>query len=363
MTVTQEALTHALQSVLDPNTGKDFVSTRALKNLQVQGGDVAFDIELGYPAKSQAPALRKLLVAAAKTVPGVGNVSVNIATKVISHAVQRGVQLMPNVKNIIAVASGKGGVGKSTTAVNLALALAAEGARVGLLDADIYGPSQPMMLGIDRRPESEDGKTMEPLENHGVQVMSIGFLVDQDEAMIWRGPMATQALEQLLRQTNWKDLDYLIVDLPPGTGDIQLTLSQRVPMTGAVIVTTPQDIALLDARKGIKMFEKVGVPILGIVENMAVHVCSNCGHVEHIFGADGGRKMAEQYKMEYLGALPLDINIRLQADSGKPTVVADPDGEVAGIYKAVARRVAVGIAEKAKDFSSKFPTITVSKNT
>lgn len=363
MAVTQEAVTNALKSVLDPNTGKDFVSGKALRNLQVNGGDVAFDIELGYPAKSQVPELRKSLVAAAKAVPGVENVSVNITTKVISHAVQRGVQLMPNVKNIVAVASGKGGVGKSTTAANLALALAAEGAKVGLLDADIYGPSQPMMLGIDRRPESEDGKTMEPLENHGVQVMSIGFLVDQDEAMIWRGPMATQALEQLLRQTNWKDLDYLIVDMPPGTGDIQLTLSQRVPMTGAVIVTTPQDIALLDAKKGIKMFEKVGVPILGIVENMAVHVCSNCGHVEHIFGADGGRKMAEQYNMDYLGALPLDINIRLQADSGKPTVVADPDGEVAGIYKAVARRVAVGIAEKAKDFSAKFPTITVSKNT
>lgn len=363
MAVTQAALNEALKTVLDPNTGKDFVSTKALKNLQIQEGDVSFDIELGYPAKSQIPAMRKALVAAAKGVAGVENVSVNIATKVISHAVQRGVQLMPNVKNIIAVASGKGGVGKSTTAANLALALAAEGANVGLLDADIYGPSQPMMLGIDRRPESEDGKTMEPLENHGVQVMSIGFLVDQDEAMIWRGPMATQALEQLLRQTNWKDLDYLIVDLPPGTGDIQLTLSQRVPMTGAVIVTTPQDIALLDAKKGIKMFEKVGVPILGIVENMAVHVCSNCGHVEHIFGADGGKKMAAQYNMDYLGALPLDINIRLQADSGKPTVVADPDGEVAGIYKAVARRVAVGIAEKAKDFSAKFPTITVSKNT
>lgn len=363
MAVTQAALTEALKTVLDPNTGKDFVSTKALKNLQIQEGDVSFDIELGYPAKSQIPAMRKALVAAAKGVAGVENVSVNIATKVISHAVQRGVQLMPNVKNIIAVASGKGGVGKSTTAANLALALAAEGANVGLLDADIYGPSQPMMLGIDRRPESEDGKTMEPLENHGVQVMSIGFLVDQDEAMIWRGPMATQALEQLLRQTNWKDLDYLIVDLPPGTGDIQLTLSQRVPMTGAVIVTTPQDIALLDAKKGIKMFEKVGVPILGIVENMAVHVCSNCGHVEHIFGADGGKKMAAQYNMDYLGALPLDINIRLQADSGKPTVVADPDGEVAGIYKSVARRVAVGIAEKAKDFSAKFPTITVSKNT
>ncbi|MDM0016002.1 iron-sulfur cluster carrier protein ApbC [Variovorax saccharolyticus] len=363
MAVTQEALAQALKSVLDPNTGKDFVSTRALKNVQIHEGEVSFDIELGYPAKSQMPALRRALVAAAKTVAGVDNVSVNMATKVISHAVQRGVQLMPNVKNIIAVASGKGGVGKSTTAANLALALAAEGASVGLLDADIYGPSQPMMLGIQGRPESEDGKTMEPLENHGVQVMSIGFLVDADEAMIWRGPMATQALEQLLRQTNWKDLDYLIVDMPPGTGDIQLTLSQRVPMTGAVIVTTPQDIALLDARKGIKMFEKVGVPILGIVENMAVHVCSNCGHVEHIFGADGGRKMAEQYQMDYLGALPLDINIRLQADSGKPTVVADPDGEVAGIYKAVARRVAVGIAEKAKDFSAKFPTITVSKNT
>ena len=363
MAVTQEALAEALKTVLDPNTGRDFIGSKALKNLQIERGEVSFDIELGYPARSQAPELRRALVAAARTVPGVENVSVNIVTKVVSHAVQRGVQLMPNVKNIIAVASGKGGVGKSTTAANLALALAAEGASVGLLDADIYGPSQPMMLGIQGRPESEDGKTMEPMSNHGVQVMSIGFLVNPDEAMIWRGPMATQALEQLLRQTNWKDLDYLIVDMPPGTGDIQLTLSQRVPMTGAVIVTTPQDIALLDARKGIKMFEKVGVPILGIVENMAVHVCSNCGHVEHIFGAEGGRKMAEQYQMDYLGALPLAIDIRLQADSGKPTVVADPDGEVAGIYKAIARRVAVGIAEKAKDFSAKFPTITVSKNT
>jgi ATP-binding protein involved in chromosome partitioning len=271
--------------------------------------------------------------------------------------------LLPQVKNIVAVASGKGGVGKSTTAVNLALALAAEGAKVGLLDADIYGPSQPMMMGIEGRPESEDGQTMEPMENYGVQVMSIGFLVNADEAMIWRGPMATQALEQLLRQTNWKELDYLIVDMPPGTGDIQLTLSQRVPMTGAVIVTTPQDIALLDAKKGVKMFEKVGVPILGLVENMAVHVCTNCGHVEHIFGADGGKKMAAEYGMDYLGALPLDMQIRLQADSGKPTVVYDPDGEVAQIYKAVARQVAVKIAAKAKDFSAKFPTIKVSKDT
>jgi ATP-binding protein involved in chromosome partitioning len=363
MALTPEGLTDALKAVADPNTGKEFVASRSLRNLQVSEGDVSFDIELGYPAKSQHSAIRKALVAAAKTVPGVENVSVNIVTKVISHAVQRGVQLMPNVKNIIAVASGKGGVGKSTTAANLALALASEGATVGLLDADIYGPSQPMMMGIEGRPDSADGKTMEPMERHGVQVMSIGFLVDQDQAMIWRGPMATQALEQLLRQTNWKDLDYLIVDMPPGTGDIQLTLSQRVPMTGAVIVTTPQDIALLDAKKGIKMFEKVGVPILGIVENMAVHICSNCGHAEHIFGADGGKKMAAEYQMEYLGALPLDIKIRLQADSGAPTVVSDPEGDVAGIYKAVARRVAVGIAEKAKDFSSKFPTISISKNT
>ena len=363
MAVDTQALLAALQAVIDPNTGKDFVSTRALKNLQADYGDVSFDVELGYPAKSQIPALRRALIEAAKGVPGVENVSVNLSVKIIPHAVQRGVQLMPNVKNIIAVASGKGGVGKSTTTVNLALALAAEGAKVGILDADIYGPSQPMMMGIEGRPESVDGQTMEPLENYGIQVSSIGFLIDKDEAMIWRGPMATQALEQLLRQTNWKDLDYLIVDMPPGTGDIQLTLSQRVPMTGAVIVTTPQDIALLDARKGIKMFEKVGVPILGIVENMAVYCCPNCGHTEHIFGAEGGKKMAAEYGMDFLGELPLNMSIRVQADSGKPTVVADPESEIAGIYKAVARQVAIKIAAKAKDFSSKFPTIKISKDT
>ncbi|MCU0930958.1 MAG: iron-sulfur cluster carrier protein ApbC [Serpentinimonas sp.] len=363
MSVTEQAIMEALRGVTDPNTGKDFVSTKAVKQLQVNDGDVSFEVELGYPAKSQIPALRKALIAAAKSVPGVDNVSANVVTRVTAHAVQRGVQLMPNVKNIIAVASGKGGVGKSTTAVNLALALAAEGAAVGLLDADIYGPSQPMMMGIEGRPESVDGQTMEPLENYGVQVSSIGFLIDRDEAMIWRGPMATQALEQLLRQTNWKDLDYLIVDMPPGTGDIQLTLSQRVPMTGAVIVTTPQDIALLDARKGIKMFEKVGVPILGLVENMAVYCCPNCGHTEHIFGADGGKNMAAEYGMSYLGALPLNMSIRVQADSGMPTVVSDPDGEIAQIYKSVARQVAISIAAKAKDFSSKFPSIKISKDT
>lgn len=363
MAVDSQALLTALQAVVDPNTGKDFVSTKAVKNLQVAEGDVSFEVEMGYPAKSQLPSLRRALIAAAKSVPGVDNVSVNMGTRIVAHAVQRGVQLMPNVKNIIAVASGKGGVGKSTTAVNLALALAAEGAKVGILDADIYGPSQPMMMGVEGRPESSDGKTMDPLENYGVQVISIGFLIDRDEAMIWRGPIAAQALEQLLRQTNWSDLDYLIVDMPPGTGDIQLTLSQRVPLTGAVIVTTPQDIALLDARKGIKMFEKVGVPILGIVENMAVHVCEKCGHVEHIFGADGGKKMAAEYGMDYLGALPLNMSIRVQADSGMPTVVADPEGEIASLYKGVARQVAIKIAAKSKDFSSKFPSIKISKDT
>ena len=360
---TEAALLEALKTVVDSNTGKDFISAKQLKNLRIDGGDVAFDVELGYPARSQVEGLRKALVAAARGVAGVGNVSANVGWKVTAHAVQRGVQLLPNVKNIVAVASGKGGVGKSTTAANLALALAAEGASVGILDADIYGPSQPMMMGIDGKPESSDGKSMEPLENHGVQVMSIGFLIEPDNPMIWRGPMATQALEQLLRQTNWRELDYLIVDMPPGTGDIQLTLSQRVPMTGAVIVTTPQDIALIDARKGISMFEKVGVPILGVVENMAVHVCEKCGHVEHIFGADGGKKMAAEYGIDYLGALPLNLSIRVQADSGRPSVASEPDGEIAGLYKAVARQTAVKIAQRAKDFSAKFPTITVSKTT
>jgi ATP-binding protein involved in chromosome partitioning len=360
---TQDTLLQALQTVVDPNTGKDFVSTRSIKNIEISGSDVSFDAVLAYPAKSQFAALRQALIAAARGVPGVSNVSVNLRSEIIAHAAQRGVQLLPGVKNIVAVASGKGGVGKSTTAANLALALAAEGAHVGLLDADIYGPSQPMMMGISGRPATADGKTMEPLENYGVQVMSIGFLVAQDDAMVWRGPMAVQALDQLLRQTNWKELDYLIVDMPPGTGDIQLSLSQRVPITGAVIVTTPQDIALLDARKGIRMFEKVGVPILGVVENMAVHVCSQCGHVEHIFGADGGKKMAAENQIDYLGALPLDMNIRLQADGGKPTVVADPDGEIAGLYKSVARQVAVTIAARSKDYSSKFPTISISSST
>jgi ATP-binding protein involved in chromosome partitioning len=364
MTISEAALTTALATVLDPHTGQPYVAGRQLRNLRVGAdGAVAFDIELGYPARSQFAAVRDALAAVARSVDGVTAVTVGVGSKVTAHQVQRGVALLPGVANIIAVSSGKGGVGKSTTAVNLALALSAEGARVGLLDADIYGPSLPLMMGLEGRPESEDGKTMKPLENHGVKVMSIGFLVDAEQAVVWRGPMATQALDQLLRQTSWGELDYLLIDMPPGTGDIALTLSQRVPLTGAVIVTTPQDIALLDARKGVNMFEKVGVPILGVVENMAVHVCTNCGHVEHIFGADGGRKMAAQYKVPYLGGLPLTMAIREQTDSGTPTVAAEPEGEIAGLYKAVARQVAVEVAGKAKDFSAKFPTINVSKST
>jgi ATP-binding protein involved in chromosome partitioning len=363
MALTEQDLLAALAQVQDPYTGKDFVSTRAIRNVQINGGDVAFDVELGYPAKSLVPALRSQLIAVAKTAPGVQNVSVNVTTKITAHAVQRGVQLLPGVKNIIAVASGKGGVGKSTTAVNLALALAAEGASVGLLDADIYGPSQPMMTGTSGKIESLDGKLMEPKRAMGLQINSIGFLVSDEQAMIWRGPMASQALEQLIMQTRWDNLDYLVVDMPPGTGDIQLTMSQKVPLTGAIIVTTPQDIALLDAKKGINMFQKVNVPILGLVENMAMHVCTNCGHVEHIFGHEGGKKMAESYGMDYLGALPLALSIREQADSGQPTVAAAPDSDVANIYKTIARAVAVKIAQQAKDFSNKFPTITVSQNT
>ena len=362
MSVSTEQVTEALRTVIDPNTGKDLVSTRSARNIRVDGGEVSLEIELGYPARSQLDPIRKLAVAAVRQVPGVTNVSVAVTMKIVAHAVQRGVKLLPGVKNVIAVASGKGGVGKSTTAVNLALALAAEGARVGMLDADIYGPSLPMMLGIDGRPESADGQTMEPLEGHGVQANSIGFLIEQDNPMVWRGPMVTSALEQLLRQTNWHDLDYLIVDMPPGTGDVQLTLSQKVPVTGAVIVTTPQDIALADARKGLKMFEKVNVPVLGIVENMSMHVCSNCGHVEHLFGAGGGARMAAQYGVELLGELPLDARVREEADSGAPTVASAPDSAHAAPYFLMARRTGAALARRAKDRSTLFPKIVVEES-
>ncbi len=359
MAITEQQIQAALKELTDPNTGKDYVTGKEAKNIKIDGDNVSLDILLGYPAKTQIEPIRKQVIAKLKTIPGIGSVTANVSMKIVSHAVQRGVKLIPGVKNIIAVASGKGGVGKSTTAVNLALALAAEGVSVGMLDADIYGPSQPTMLGISGRPESKDGKRLEPMQGHGIQAMSIGFLIDVETPMVWRGPMVTQALEQLLNETNWRDIDYLVVDLPPGTGDIQLTLAQRVPVTGAVIVTTPQDIALMDARKGLKMFEKVNIPILGVVENMSLHICSKCGHEENIFGSGGGDRMSKDYGIDLLGSLPLDISIREQTDSGKPTVVADPDGRVAEIYRQIARRVAVKIAEKQQDHSAAFPKIVV----
>jgi ATP-binding protein involved in chromosome partitioning len=360
MSVSELQVQTALKELIDPNTQKDYVTTKSARNIRVDGGKVSLDVVLGYPAQSQLATIKQQIEEKLKTLPGVTDVDANVTFKIVSHSVQRGVKLIPGVKNIIAVASGKGGVGKSTTAVNLALALAAEGANVGMLDADIYGPSQPTMLGIHDRPESTDGKNLEPLVGHGIQAMSIGFLIDVETPMVWRGPMVTQALEQLLNNTNWKDLDYLVVDLPPGTGDIQLTLAQRVPVTGAVIVTTPQDIALIDARKGLKMFEKVGIPILGVVENMSLHICSKCGHEERIFGEGGGERMCRDYNVEFLGALPLDSHIRADTDSGKPSVVADPNGRIADIYKKIARRVAVKVGETAVDHSAKFPNIVIS---
>ncbi|KVZ97744.1 iron-sulfur cluster carrier protein ApbC [Burkholderia territorii] len=360
MSIDRAHVDAALAAVVDPNTGRPYAANKGVRNVAIDGDAVAVDVVLGYPARSQHDDVRARIADALKAVPGVRDARVAVSQEIVAHTVQRGVKLLPNVKNIVAVASGKGGVGKSTTAVNLALALAAEGASVGILDADIYGPSLPTMLGIHgQRPESPDNQSMNPRVGHGLQANSIGFLIEEDNPMVWRGPMATSALEQLLRQTNWRELDYLIVDMPPGTGDIQLTLAQRVPVTGAVIVTTPQDIALLDAKKGLKMFEKVGIPILGIVENMSIHICSNCGHEEHIFGAGGAERMAQDYGVTVLGSLPLDIAIRERADSGTPTVVAEPDGALARRYRDIARGVALAIAERARDMTSKFPSIVV----
>lgn len=347
-----------LRDLVDAETGRDYVSSRAVRNLKVSEDGVELEIELGYPARTQFEMVRRTVTDALARA-GASRVVVKVASRVVSHAVQRGLKLVPGIKNIVAIASAKGGVGKSTTAVNLALALAAEGVSVGILDADIYGPSQPTMLGISGKPETTDGKSLEPMVGHGIQVISIGFLIEADTPMVWRGPMVTQALEQLLRDTRWRDLDYLIVDLPPGTGDIQLTLAQKVPVTGAVIVTTPQDIALMDARRGMKMFEKVGVPILGVVENMSIHVCSQCGHESHIFGSGGAERLCQDYGTELLGQLPLDIRIRELADAGRPTVVAEPGSDAAEIYRRIARRCAIRISLLQKDQTGKFPEIVV----
>ncbi len=359
MAVTDLLIQSTLKVCIDPNTGKDFISSKSARNIKINGTEVSLDIVLGYPAKSVMAEVQELVKNTLLALPGVSEVRLKVSSRIVAHKAQQGVTLLPNVKNIIAVASGKGGVGKSTTSVNLALALAAEGATVGLLDADIYGPSQPQMLGISGRPESTDGKTMDPMLAHGIQAMSIGFLIDPDTPMVWRGPMVTGALEQLLRDTKWRDLDYLVIDLPPGTGDIQLTLAQKIPVTGAIIVTTPQDIALLDARKGLKMFEKVNIPILGIVENMSTHICSQCGHEEAIFGSGGGATMCQDYQLDLLGSLPLDINIRRQSDGGNPSVLADPNSKIAAIYKKIARTAAAKIANSSLDHSTKFPNIVI----
>jgi len=360
--VTKALIEEAIKGYVEPHMGKNLIDAKCVKTVDINGGNVDVTVELGFPADGIKDELAGAVKEMVASVDGVSSVNINVGWKVVAHSVQKSLKPIDNVKNIIAVASGKGGVGKSTTAVNLALALAADGAKVGILDADIYGPSQPRMLGVSGQPESKDGKSLEPMENYGLQAMSIGFLVDEETPMIWRGPMVTQALEQLLNDTNWTDLDYLVIDLPPGTGDTQLTLSQKVPVSDAVIVTTPQDIALLDARKGFKMFEKVEVPILGIVENMSIHICSNCNHEEHIFGEGGGNRMAEQYGVDFLGALPLDIRIREETDGGKPTVVAEPESRISQIYREIGRKTAARLALQAKSYASKFPNIVIQNN-
>ena len=355
----REAIKTALAGVQDINLEKDLVSADMVKDIQVDGDNIRISLQMGYPANGYIETLRDAVTERLRQIPGVQGIDLDIGASIRSHAVQRGVKPIDNVKNTIAVASGKGGVGKSTTAVNLALALHAEGAKTGILDADIYGPSQPRMLGCRAKPDSHDGKSIEPNVSYHLQSMSIGYLVNEETPMIWRGPMVTSALEQLLGDTNWSDLDYLVIDLPPGTGDIQLTLCQKIPVSGAIIVTTPQDIALLDARKGLKMFEKVEVPVLGIVENMSTHICSNCGHEEHIFGSGGGMQMAEQYDVGLLGSLPLDMSIREGVDNGRPTVAMAPDSPLAETYRAISRKAAARLSLRAKDFSSKFPKIVV----
>jgi len=357
---TESDVSKFLKSIELPGIGRVLGDVGRVKDLKATGGGYEAQIELGFPAESYHAEYADLAAAAIRAATGAADVKVHFSTRIVAHGVQPTLKPLENVRNIIAVASGKGGVGKSTVSVNLALALAGEGATVGLLDADIYGPSQPQMLGLaGKTPTSDDGQTMHPLEAYGVQVMSIGFLVDADQPMIWRGPMVTSALNQLLHQTNWRELDYLIVDMPPGTGDIQLSLSQQVPVSGAVIVTTPQNIATLDARKGLAMFRKVSVPVLGVIENMSTHVCSNCGHEEPIFGSGGGEQMARDFDVELLGQLPLDARIREQTDGGRPTVIADPGSAAAAAYRAAALRVAAAQAAQGRDFASKFPKIVI----
>ncbi|MEP6547319.1 MAG: iron-sulfur cluster carrier protein ApbC [Gammaproteobacteria bacterium] len=359
-TAAEKVIREHLLTYIDPYLAQSLADAKSVSSVTLADGVLTVDLVLGFPCGDYDAELKSALQNHLGPLLGSARLDLKLRANITAHAVQRTLKPLGNVKNIVAVASGKGGVGKSTTAANLALAWAAQGAKVGLLDADIYGPSQPLMMGLaGAKPVSEDGKHLTPLRAHGVEVMSIGFMIDQEQPMAWRGPMVTQALTQLLGDTNWGELDYLVVDMPPGTGDIQLTLAQRVPVSGAVIVTTPQDIALLDARKGLKMFEKVEVRVLGVVENMSIHVCSQCGHVEHVFGSGGGARMAAQYGVQLLGELPLDIRIREDADGGSPTVVSEPDSERAKAYFQMARRTAARLATLNKDYSRSFPKITV----
>lgn len=356
----ESSIREKLSTYTEPYLGQTLGEAKAVESVTVAGGVLNVELVLGFPCADYVAELQAALQEHLRPLLGQTRLELKLRSQIIAHAVQRTLKPLGGVKNIVAVASGKGGVGKSTTAANLALAWTAQGAKVGLLDADIYGPSQPLMMGLSgAKPVSADGKHLTPLLAHGVEVMSIGFMIDQEQPMAWRGPMVTQALTQLLVDTNWGELDYLVVDMPPGTGDIQLTLAQRVPVSGAVIVTTPQDIALLDARKGLKMFEKVEVRVLGVVENMSMHVCSQCGHVEHVFGSGGGARMATQYGVQLLGELPLDIRIREDADGGSPTVVAEPGSARAQAYFRMARRTAARLATLNKDYSRAFPKITV----
>jgi len=343
-----------------PGIDHTLAETGRVLKAELSGTDAAVSVALGFPAERAFPAWREFLAAAVREETGASHVDVTLSTEITAHGVQRSLKPLAEVRNVIAVSSGKGGVGKSTVAVNVALALAADGATVGLLDADIYGPSQPHMVGlVGRRPTTADGKSMAPLRAHGLQVMSIGFLIDPDQPMVWRGPMVTSALNQLLNQTSWQDLDYLIVDMPPGTGDIQLTLSQQVPVSGAVVVTTPQDIAAIDARKGLAMFRKVAIPVLGVIENMSTHVCSACGHEEAIFGAGGAEAMVRDFNVELLGELPLDASIRERTDAGEPTIVSDPDSPAADAFRGAARRMAAALAMQGRDYSARFPKIVI----
>ena len=356
--LTQDQIENILETVVDIYTEQDLVASHAVDSIDIDGDKVTVNIVLGYPAASYHQTLADAITLALSNA-GINNSTVNIETKIAAYSTQKGVDILPEVKNIIAVASGKGGVGKSTTAVNLALALQAEGAKVAILDADIYGPSQPRMLGVSKlKPETTGEGKLLPILGHGMQSMSIGYLVDEESPMIWRGPMVTQALEQMLRDTLWRGVDYMVIDLPPGTGDTQLTLSQKIPVSGSVIVTTPQDIALIDAKKGLAMFEKVNIPILGIVENMSLHICSNCGHEEAIFGTGGGEAMAKDAGANFLGSLPLEMEIRTDVDEGVPTVAKDPEGRIAEIYKEIARKVSAKLTQQDKAISA-FPSITI----